>query len=101
MIAVLPLPRRESPTGLDQHGLGSPTGFVRWWAKTSPSRFAAWPLATSEHRPNRTLPLQDDHVAPRHGTAASVSRPVSSLIGNRHRKFRLLKVHKEERRCGD
>jgi len=23
------------------------TGFVHWWAKTSPSRFAAWPLANT------------------------------------------------------
>jgi hypothetical protein len=36
--------------------LVAPTGFVRWWAKTSSSRFVAWPSATSEPTGAAVLP---------------------------------------------
>ena len=46
----------------------APTGFVRSWAKTLRSRFAAWPSAPSEHRPQEA-------TAARNQAANSSLRP--------------------------
>jgi len=43
---------KQAALNINEIELVAPTGFVRWWAETSPSRFAAWPFATSEHGPN-------------------------------------------------
>jgi hypothetical protein len=45
--------RRDSnmqPSNINETNVVAPTGFVRWWAKTSRFQFTAWPLATSERR---------------------------------------------------